>query len=278
MILCTYSNELIQLENNDYSYLVELFIQWKKQKDLKLNKKLLEILKYFISNQFNPSSYQCYKYLETRKILDLDKKNVRRNVKKLHDLGLLEEKRPENKNGRRRHNATFYKVSPFGVFYILKEGIMNNPFNFTFDIILKNRNFKLYDSVLFKFIKFESIQSIENRYIINKILIYLNRICQMIENIFAIIEEKDKRVDLFELYFDLLYKHEMRDHLLELCIGILSFNSKYSFSKNTNEGDIYPDVKHDLLILKKDKIFVTTAYSLQQYAMDLYNDFKNLKS
>lgn len=215
--LCTYSNELIQLEYNDYSSLKKLFIEWKKQKDLKLNKKLLEILKYFVSNPFAPSSYQCYKYLVTNKIINLDKKNVRRNIEKLHKLGLLQERKP--KNGQWLHNATFYKLSPFAIFYLLKEGIMNNPFDFNPDIILKYRSTKLYCIILYKFINLETLKQIKSRFILNKILLYLNRICIMIENLFDFITNQSLLLESMEkiggllltdsFIFDYLFSQDM---------------------------------------------------------------------
>src|SRR5215204_5485008 len=150
----TYSNHLIQLEKNDYSYLKELFIQWyKKQNKIKLNNKELEILKYFIFDEFDSSPYKCYKYLKDNKIIKLDVTNVRIKVEKLHKLCLLEEKPVVIKNGRRHHNATFYKLSSFGVFYILKEGFLNKVSNPNLDIIIKYKNYKLYDIILYRFIK-----------------------------------------------------------------------------------------------------------------------------
>jgi hypothetical protein len=277
MKICTYSNELIQLEQKDYCYLEELYFQWIKQKNLKLDKKSSEILKYFIFNEINSSPYKCHKYLVTNNIIKLDPKNIRRRVQKLYELDLLEVKEIVTKGGRRLHNATFYKLSPFGVFYILKKGLLNDLFHDSAYIIYKYKNFQFYNIILYRFLKLETIESIVNEHIINKILIYLHRVSLMIENIFFLVK-KNGNMDIFEIYFELFYKHEMRDHLLELVIGILSFNNKSCFSKNTDDGDLYPNIRLDLIQLNKDEIFINTVDSLQQYAMDLYNDFKKLKA
>ena len=193
-----YLQPLIHLDKNDYYLLKKLFYNWKHHKNLILNKKLLEILKFFISNDFNPSSYQCHKYLEDNKIIKLDEKNVRRNVKKLHKLGLLQERETVHKSRLRWHNAIFYQLSSFGIFYLLKEGVMNNPFDFNPDIILKYGSTQLYDIILFKFIKLETLEQIKSNFILNKVLLYLNRICIMIENLFNFITNQSRLLESIE--------------------------------------------------------------------------------
>lgn len=91
----TYSQELIQIEEKDFLFLKALFIQWKieKQRKSKLDKDSLEILKYFINHQDDASPYQCHKYLKKEKLSNMAPNNVRKNVKKLCEFGLLKEKK-----------------------------------------------------------------------------------------------------------------------------------------------------------------------------------------
>lgn len=188
--LRTYSKELLYLESEDYLFLSGIFIEWRKQKEIKLNNARLEILKYFMHNYTNSSANQCHKYLTSNKKCELAKNNLRNNIKYLYKIGLLKEKKIL-KDGdiqeANKHNATYYELSAFGIFYILKQGILNNPFDCNVDIILKYPNFKLYNCILYKFINLETLKRIGHRYILSKILNYLNRICIMIEYIFTVI-------------------------------------------------------------------------------------------
>jgi hypothetical protein len=111
---------------------------------------------------------------------------------------------------------------------------MNNPFNFNPDIILKYGSTKLYDIILFKFIKLETLEQIKSNFILNKILLYLNRICIMIENLFdfiikqsLLLESIDKIGGLLltdSFIFDYLFSQDMIRNKIFLLHFTLSKN------------------------------------------------------
>lgn len=297
MKLHTYSKQLIQLEAKDYSYLEELFIQWRKEKEkekkLKLDKDLKEILKYFINHRIDASPYQCHKYLKKENLSSMAPNNVRINAQKLCEYNLLKEAKisfeDKDKDIQKtnKHNARYYKISSFGMFYLLKEEFKNNPFDFNPDIILKYGNTKLYDFILFKFITLETIEQIKSKFIFNKILLYLNRICIMIENLFNFITNQSLLLESIEkmggllltdsFIFDYLFTKDMKRNQVFLSHFKLSQN-KYSYRYSSEILTIEDKQRIIKYTITENKKEIFLKINRTKMKLEFYRNFQDIES
>jgi hypothetical protein len=126
------------------------------------------------------STYQCYKDLKTayeQEDKTITYKNVYKRVQKLYESNLIE-KVNKKQHEETKHGAIFYKLTSFGIFYLVK----NIPLN-VIQILLNYKNNELFVLFLYPYIKPETIERLTDVSIFGYISHYLRKCCEEISDI-----------------------------------------------------------------------------------------------
>lgn len=153
-----------------------LYLYEHEKSDTRVSAVAERILYSFVKRKIC-STYQCYKDLKTayeQEDKTITYKNVHKRIQKLYESNLIE-KVNKKQNEETKHGAIFYKLTSFGIFYLVK----NLPLN-VMQILLNYKNDELFVYFLYPYIKPETIERINDTSIIGYIRIYLKKCCEEI--------------------------------------------------------------------------------------------------
>lgn len=192
------------------------------------------------------SAYDIHK--EIKKEIDI--KNVRKTVNRLHDLGLIEIE------GKYARNAIRFKLTSYGLFQLLSYGpIPKSVFDmYQNDIVLQN--------ILFNSFELETIRAWMNLEAPMLLVRYVNKRCRAILNSLDDLESLSKQYDLD--------KTERSDHLagfLQTSLSPVLYNFIVEILVNTvrpvEEYGPTPDWIPKIA-LARDKKFLAIASSIKK--------------
>ena len=134
-----------------------------------------ELLKFYVQYP-KCSTYQTHKYLKELYKKDnrtISYKNVHKRIQKLHKLGLISETKKNNDATTTKHGAIYYSLTTFGIFYNIKNRLLLHNKN----LIIDHRYDGLYENFLYPYIKFNTINQIDDIQFTIRVCGYLAKCC-----------------------------------------------------------------------------------------------------
>ncbi|MGB9169470.1 MAG: hypothetical protein WCB31_11140 [Nitrososphaeraceae archaeon] len=171
----------------DYEYFKDIC---EKIKTMSLNDNQIKYLAIFIVNP----NYSAYDIHAGKGTSSFKYRYVKLMLRKLHELQLIKIKIV--KKGRGKHSSKHYVLTDYGIFYMLKNSnLLSNDligkitFNFIQSLIINYYNSKIFNYLLFPFIKLDTIRSSNmSSSMLYGIRNYLILHCQKIYDRISIIE------------------------------------------------------------------------------------------
>lgn len=184
-------------EENYHESLGQIFTQWQKNREIKIDNKIVEIIQYFIHNVYG-HAYGCHKSLNERKKGKFHYKTVNESIQKLQSLGILtkiddvKEKKvvgqDKNVNARR---AIYYEISQFGIFFILSKKITGLDIKKKYKALFDNHEDSyLFKCMLFRVIPLEIIKEIKSALIWDSVTTYMQNYIAILEKIFEFLNRQ----------------------------------------------------------------------------------------
>lgn len=154
-----------------------LYLYQQEKFDVQLSNVAKRLLHSFVKRKIC-STYQCYKDLKSKYEQEgktITYKNVYKRIQKLYESDLIE-KANNKDNEETKHGAIFYRLTSFGVFYMIF-----NRITYQKEIIIENKNDQLFLLFLYPYIKFKTIESLTNDHIVSYIFSYLSKCCHNLQ-------------------------------------------------------------------------------------------------
>ena len=181
----TYGRKFIYFDHKGYEALSKLMMAWQRNQSISIDNKSLAILEHFASNP-RASIYSCFKFLKTKQETKISYKSVHKKVHNLLRMDFIK-KIEENldKNEIVMHGAIFYKLTDYGIFYVLKNRLGNNFFDPSLDVLYNYENFFLFKYLLYPVLQHVSIQKTGANVILHLIETFLYDCTVVIEELYT---------------------------------------------------------------------------------------------
>lgn len=167
---------------NDFQRYI-LHIYKTKRWDIKLTKLQHQILWIFCEKEI-AHAYECRNYLISKYNKEIAPKNVRKYILKLAEIGLIKRKMMEE---RTKHNAVYYTLSSFGIFYIINNSNLIahdlDPFLNIKSLFVNHPYDNIFKYFLYPIINQRLIKKIDNEEILRELIIFLRNCSNSIKKI-----------------------------------------------------------------------------------------------
>lgn len=180
--LGTYGNTFIGFDNKGYQNFSELLAVWQENHTKILDKKSLEILKYISYNNF-ASIYGCFKFMNVNQKIKISYKNVHRKVHNLLELGLIT-KKDESDKEIEKHGAIYYRLSQYGIFYVLNKRLTRDILEINLAVLHNHRNFFIFKYLLYPHMSYQTVEKITSHTMMVALETYLYDCTVVIESMF----------------------------------------------------------------------------------------------
>lgn len=206
----------------------------------------LQILFLYIKYEYL-TVYQCWKQINEDQKLSY--KNIHKHVQKLYSLKIL-----QKKGNIGKHGSVFYKLSSFGIYFLLRiENLYLSDAKIFFEY---NKNDILFETFLYPYFQKETMVKImANDYrLINYILHYLNQCCNEIYRFLDLIKIIENSRGDTKKFFSELFKNDKRPLHFEL---MQLFDKEHSDKEHI---EFKLDEKSKKVFLKKDNRIITRVF------------------
>lgn len=173
-----------------------LYLYQQEKFDVSLSNVAKRLLGSFVKRKIC-STYQCYKDLKAayeQEDKTITYKNVYKRIQKLYESNLIEKVKDRN-DEETKHGAIFYRLTSFGVFYLIFNRIANRK-----EIIIENKNDQLFLLFLYPYLKFGTIESLTDNRIVSYAFSYLTKCCHNLQQIINEMKNLENKGGLFYSY------------------------------------------------------------------------------
>lgn len=211
----------LEFDKEEIESLSRIFNLWyKNRNNLRLDNKSIELLRFFA---YEPicSAYSCHKYLNNNLKIKISYKNIFNKIKRLDELGFITENEIDKSGNpiRGKHGVINYKLTEYGIFYVLtKKVVVNDYLEMHPEIIFNYENFPIYKNILYQYIQLNNIKKFKSPIIIYSLIKYVENCFLVLESFFREISRREFDLNSIERIGGIL-RNLHRDFKLEVQIG-----------------------------------------------------------